>query len=351
LADRLWRAVAGLPPGYFALVMATGIVSIASWLSGMPRIAWLLLAINVVAYAVLWLLTLVRLASYPRRVLEDLASHERGPGFFTLVAGTCVLGAQVLLLAAARTIAWSLWGLGLALWAAIIYAFFTAVTVKGDKPPLAEGINGSWLLAIVATQSVSVLGSLLAPVDSGWHERLLFFTLCLYGVGCLLYVIVITLIVYRFTFLPLAAEQLTPPYWINMGAVAITTLAGAVLMLRAPDAALLADILPFLKGFTLMFWAWGTWWIPLLVILGFWRHVVRRHSLRYDSQYWGLVFPLGMYATCTIRLAEALEAPFLLLIPRYFVWVALAAWTITFAGMVHSWIEGLRALSSRAHPG
>lgn len=332
--DRLRRGIEELFPGYFALVMATGIVSIATFLLELAWIAWPLLWINVVAYTVLWAMTLARLAGHPRRVLDDVASHQRGPGFFTTVAGTCVLGTQVLVLTGARTLPWILWGLGLGLWVLIIYAFFTAVTVKLDKPPLETGINGAWLIAIVATQSVSILGSLLAPAEAPWREQFFFLTLSLYLIGCLLYLVIITLIVYRFTFLPLETGQLTPPYWINMGAVAITTLAGAILMLRAHDDALLASILPFLKGFTLFFWAWGTWWIPLLVILGAWRHVVRRHPLTYDPQYWGLVFPLGMYTTCTIRLSQALEAPFLMAIPRVFVWIAVAAWAITFVGMV-----------------
>jgi tellurite resistance protein TehA-like permease len=334
------RAVKELFPGYFALVMATGIVSVASFLLGMRPLALALLAVNVIAYVWLGALTLARLVLYPRLVLDDLASHQRGPGFFTVVAGTCVLGTQVFVLTGQRAVPWTLWGIGFALWLAIVYAFFTVITVKPEKPTLPAGINGSWLLVIVATQAVSVLGSLIVRAEGAWREELLFLTLCLYLIGCLLYLVFITLIVYRFTFFPLDADQLTPPYWINMGAVAITTLAGAVLMLRAGDSTLLAELLPFVKGLTIFFWAWGTWWIPLLVILGVWRHVVRRHPLTYDPQYWGLVFPLGMYTTCTIRLSQVLDTSFLMLIPRYFVWVALAAWAITFAGMVRSVLGG-----------
>ena len=88
--------------------------------------------------------------------------------------------------------------------------------------------------------------------------------LCMFLLGCMLYLPLITLIFYRFTFVNVTTASLTPPYWINMGAVAITTLAGARLIIAAPGWPLLNEVVPFLKGFTLFFWAAGTWWIPLL---------------------------------------------------------------------------------------
>jgi tellurite resistance protein TehA-like permease len=74
----------------------------------------------------------------------------------------------------------------------------------------------------------------------------------------------------------------------------------------------------------------------MLVILSIWRHGFRRFPLRYDPLYWGAVFPLGMYTVATTRLVRAIDAPYLMAIPRVFVFLALAAWMLVFTGMMRS---------------
>jgi len=341
---RLTTAIADLFPGYFALVMATGIVSIAAKLLGIDSAAWALLAVNVLSYLVLSVFLIIRSIRFTDRLKTDLTDHVRGPGFFTVPAGTCVLGSQLIIVTESFDIAAALWFVSIVLWLLIMYGFFAAVTTREQKPPLEKGLSGSWLIAAVATQSISVLGTLLAGYFTRYREELLFFTLCMFFVGCMLYLLLITLIFYRFTFLDLTSERLTPPYWINMGAVAITTLAGARLMLAAPEFRLIGEILPFLKGFTLFFWSAGSWWIPLLFVLGIWRHIYMRYPLQYDPQYWGLVFPLGMYTVCTIQLAHALNFESLLLIPKLFVYLAFAAWLTAFCAMIYSLFPNRRAV-------
>jgi tellurite resistance protein TehA-like permease len=334
-------------PASFALVMATGIVSIACHLLGLPPVAVALLWANVGFYLVLWALTLTRIVRFPSRVLADISHHGRAVGFFTTVAATSVLGSQAFIIGGAWRVAAVLWGLGIVLWAAVTYTVFTALTIRTDKPTLAEGINGGWLVAVVAAQSVSVLGSQLAEGSGAYAPNVLFFCLGMWLGGGMLYIWIISLIFYRYTFFEMSPSDLAPPYWINMGAVAISTLAGATLIGAAQLSPLLQDLLPFLRGFTLLFWATATWWIPMLVILGVWRHVYMRFPLRYDPLYWGAVFPLGMYAVCTFRLAHAIDAPYLLIVPRVFLYVALAAWAAAMVGLVRQLIPR-RQGSSRA---
>jgi tellurite resistance protein TehA-like permease len=335
LAGAIQQGLSDLSPAYFSLVMATGIVSIASHLLQIQVIAQVLFQFNKVAYIILWLLVLARLIFYTRRLASDLTDHLRGPGFFTMIAGTCVLGTQFVILAKDQLTALILWGIGFTMWHVLIYTFFASAALKTAKPGLDIGINGAWLIAIVATQSVSILGTFLASGLGVWKETLLFYTLTMYLLGGMLYILIITLILYRLLFFSLEPKQLTPTFWISMGAVAITTLAGDTLILNASQWTFLQELLPFLKGFNIFFWAIATWWIPLLVIFGAWRHLYKRYPLSYDPQYWGMVFPLGMYTTCTFQLAKALELPFLYSIPQYIVYIALAAWLATFSGLIN----------------
>ncbi|HNL82751.1 MAG TPA: tellurite resistance/C4-dicarboxylate transporter family protein, partial [Chitinophagaceae bacterium] len=138
----------------------------------------------------------------------------------------------------------------------------------------------------------------------------------------------------RYTFFKFSPDDLAPPYWINMGAMAISALGGSVLILNAPGAPFLDSLLPFIKGFTVFYWATGTWWIPMLIILAIWRHIIKRYPLKYDPLYWGAVFPQGMYAVCTYRMSKALNMPFLHYFYQAFIYLAIIAWTITFLGLL-----------------
>jgi tellurite resistance protein TehA-like permease len=337
----LAEGVQGLSPAYFALVMATGIVSIASERAGFRTIGAVLLWLNAAQYLLLWFLTSWRLLRYRSALVDDLTDHRSGPGFFSAVAATSVMGNQ-LIVTGAYDLAVALWIFGLFLWIMVTYTIFTTLTIKETKPTIDRGITGAWLLAVVATQSIALLSALLSRhFDQPVRLHINFVALSMWLWGGMLYIWMISLIFYRYTFFVLSPADFSAPYWINMGAMAISTLAGSLLIENAGDAWFLETLIPFLKGFTIFFWATGTWWIPMLLILVVWRHLYRKFPLRYDPLYWGAVFPLGMYAVCTFEMVRAMSLDFLLPVGRVFVYVALLAWAMTFAGLIQSLASSL----------
>ena len=326
-------------PGYFAFVMATGIVSLAWHFQGFSGTAKVLFWLNVPAYLLLWGITLVRLVRFRTEFFSDLTSHARGATFLTMVAATCVLGKQFLILTPFFLVGKWLWLLAVVLWFVLVYTFFVAITVREPKPKMESALNGGWLLIVVSTESICTLGTLVAP---SFHEpdAIYFASLVAYFLGAMFYIILITLILYRWIFRSMEANMLTPPYWINMGALAITTLAGARLLIAAEESQVLAPFRTFIPGFTLFFWATATWWIPLLALVGIWKHLWQRIPLSYDPQYWSLVFPLGMYSSATFIFAQVAKLPGLQTFARSFAYLALLAWIITFFGLVANIASG-----------
>jgi tellurite resistance protein TehA-like permease len=277
----------------------------------------------------------VRLLRFRGHLTADLASLAKAPGFFTLVAAPCVLGNQCVLLMGAPEVGLALWVVGGVFWLALTYAMLPGLMEVADKPKGEKEISGAWLLVVVGTQAMSALASLLVPrLAADAPEAPLFVALAFWLVGSMLYVWLIALIFNRILFLPLTTGDLTPAYWVNMGAMAISTLAGANLVGEAGRSSLLGELLPVLKGMTLTFWVTATWWIPILVALGAWRHLIKRVPLTYEHGFWAAVFPLGMYTACSQALIRTFHLPFLAAIPEVFVWIAVAAWGLTFAGML-----------------
>lgn len=329
-------AVAGLFPGYFALVMATGIIALGAEQLNLDIAADALWFVALAAFVVLVVLSALRVAWFPKAILSDLTHHRTGFAFLTLVAGINVLGAGAALIRGWWTLAWVLWIVGLVGWAGLLYTALIAVIVGSPKPPLGEGINGTWFLLTVATESIGVLGALLLLHRGKPSEALELTLLSVFTVGFVVYLVVMTMLFLRWTFSELRPEELEPPSWIAAGAVAITVLAGSNLLNARGVAPHVEQVAPFIEGLVVLSWANATFWIPVMIAIGCWRHVVRRVPLSYHPSYWALVFPIGMYGVATYRMAAVIHLGILVHWPQVVFGMAIAAWAFAFAGLLAS---------------
>lgn len=330
-----------LYPGYFASVMATDIVSVALLLTGAFPLSYALWSIGGALLVYLTVVYGLRALRYKTEMRRDFFDPSTAFGFFTFIAAVGVMATRFAL-GNWMVIPGVLTIIAAISWFILTYWIFAMVLITNEQP-IGQALNGSWLIAIVATESLAITWVLLTNIQPSQRATLQLLAYAFWTFGVLLYLIFIALIMYRFFFLKIQPSDLKPPYWINMGAMAITTVAGVRMLDVAQPTTLLLTLRPYIEGFTVMMWAWGTWWIPLLLIIGVWKYVFVREPMRYHPSLWSVVFPLGMYATAVQLLTHIPGLEFLADIGPYCTWIAFAAWALVALGWLWSALMTIRA--------
>jgi tellurite resistance protein TehA-like permease len=330
---RAAAAIRDLHPTSFAFVMATGIISTAAFLLGPSWLSRALLVVASAGLVVLGVALVIRLVRFRPRVVADIKAPEQVFGFFSITAGLDVLGVRFWY--AGHPLATAiLAGVAAAVWLVLTYGVPASLLLARTPDSVLGGVNGTWLLWVVSTQSLALSASVLVPAWPSQSGLLAPFAVGLWSVGLVLYLLLVSLILLRWLTVAMTPQTLTPPYWILMGATAITVLAGAKILGLSHTLPVVRATAGFVEGFSYALWAFGTWWIPLLVVLGFWRHVRHRWPLTYEPALWSVVFPLGMYSVATLSFGKAASLAFTGPLSRFMFWVAVAAWVLVAAAFL-----------------
>jgi tellurite resistance protein TehA-like permease len=321
-----------LTPGYFAIVMGSGIISVGLHLNGHERLSVVLLLVCAVSYLVLIILSGWRLLAFRHQMVSDFTDSGRAFGFFTFIAGTDVLGVR-LTMDGRYLFAGALLIVAVTTWLVLGYVIPWTAVLGNSHRPVVINANGTWFIWVVASQSVAVSAASLEPVYATLRDGLAVVAVFSWSVGVFLYAAAGIFVAARMMLYELRPADLNPPYWVAMGACAITVLAAARIVEMA-DAPMVDATRGLIAGAAVVFWAFATWLIPALLAAGWWRHVTHRVPLRYEATLWSIVFPFGMYAVAGIYLGQADHLPIVEGIGRAWLWVALTAWALTLLAMV-----------------
>ncbi|WP_405977399.1 tellurite resistance/C4-dicarboxylate transporter family protein [Streptomyces sp. NBC_00158] len=304
--SRLRAWCSALPPAAGGAVMATGVLSIGLELTGHTRF-------SIAALAVAGVLWLVLAGDFAARLVGDrgrFRAEADTPAALTAVAATTVLGARL------AALGWQRAAAALLVLAALLWPGLLAAVVLHWR----RRMPGAAFLVCVATQGLAVLAASLAA--AGYPEWLALAALACFCLGLLLYGTALT----RFDFHEVVSGA--GDHWVAGGALSITALAGAKLtalpLWTGPaDTALRAATLAAL-GISLVWYA-----VLLAAELGSPRH-------RYDVRRWSTVFPLGMTAAACLTAAPVTGLPWLRPLGEVLLWIAVAAWVLTFLAFVLS---------------
>lgn len=326
-----------LNPGYFALVMATGVVSIILHSNEWPQTSNFLLGISLAALVVLLALLGWSLLQHPARIAATTTDPRRAFTLFTFVAAWNVLSVRLSMNGLAEW-AFGFLIVGGAAWLALTYAVPVALMIRPDKQPAMPGTNGTWFNWVVGTQTVVVAaGSLPAPLA----VHLAPLAVICWSVGILLYVVLTALVLTLLIQLPLRPGELTPPYWVLMGGTAISVVAGLQTLRLQPDTLVTASR-PVIAGMSIVLWGFGTWLIPLLLVLGAWKYLVRRVRMSYEPALWSMIFVIGMYGLASHALGALLRLPWMAGLGIAFEWITAVLWVVTFVAMLWSLTQSAR---------
>lgn len=305
-------------PDVFAVVMATGILSIAAQLHHYTPISHILGVLASLGFVVLALLVAVT------RPAWDRTDPDVTLRLFTFVAACAVLDSR---LANNHSVVVTLGAMALVAW--LLLAALTARNMAaGTWTALRDRAHGAWELGSVGTSGLAIVATQVARhTGQRWWLAL---AMPVWVIGLGVYGLMTALIVWRAIAQRQDREGFEPDSWILMGGLAIATLAGDGIHALAPGW-----LAPAVRVATVVTWVVATLWIPPLIYFGL-RRIRRRPALlRFAGVWWAMVFPLGMYSAATAATAAELGRPALSTVSLQFFWIASTAWlTVCAAGLV-----------------
>ena len=316
----------GFHPGWFGAVMGTAIVGVAASMdpggaASLASAAWTLsqtmVVIAVVLAVVLAVGYLGRFVLHTDAALADLRDPVAGALYGTLPGGILVLAVAAGAIGptwfSAPTVRDLVAGLA---WVGVPLAFVLSVVfayllfVRSELVP--ETVNGGWFIPPVVNIVVPLVLVSLVPESSPATARaLLLVSYGFFGMGLVLYLLIVTMLHHRLVLHPLPHAGLAPSLWIGLGPIGVGVL--ALVKMAAAGTAIFGPAAPSIalasKLAATALWGFGVWWLAAAALLLV--HYLRSGPLPYGVGWWGFTFPLGAYTVATLALSKAWDLSWL----------------------------------------
>lgn len=316
-----------LSPANFAFVMSTGVVSLIFHKTGWLSLSWIFLMIGSLGYIALVSLFVIRLFVLKKEALDDFKDIQKMFKYLTFSAGSNALAVSFCL-SGYNLPALILASIGVLSTIALTYTLFCTLFFHIQVP--IQEISPFWLLLAIACNSSGISITTLWQHEIFINPNPLFLLLAFgfWTFGVFIYLIFMTLNLYRMIFFPFTGRDMDPCYWTCMGAAAIAVVDGSQFILVKDAPLFLLAIKPFMEGMILFLWEWGTAWIPILCLMELWKLAYFKVPFRYQPSRWAMVFPLGMYTAATDVLGASIHLDILHDMVSICLWITFFAWCL-----------------------
>ncbi|WP_397449301.1 TDT family transporter [Pseudomonas sp. NA-150] len=342
-------------PNWFAATMGTGILSLTLaqvplQIPGLRLLAEALWLFNIVLFVLFTALYTARWVFF-----FDEARRVFGHSTVSMFFGTIPMGMATIINGflvfgvphwgdAAVSIAEVMWWLDVAMSLAcgvlIPFMMFTRQQHSIDQ------MTAVWLLPVVAAEVAASSGGLLAPhlATATAQFQVLITSYVMWAFSVPVALSILTILLLRMALHKLPHESMASSSWLALGPIGTGSLGMLVLGGDAP-AIFAANGLPgvgeiangigLIAGVTL--WGLGLWWMLMAVLI-----TVRylRNGIPFNLGWWGFTFPLGVYASTTLKLGSVLNLSFFSLLGTLLVLSLVALWVVVMARTVRGAYRG-----------
>ncbi|MEP9410663.1 MAG: tellurite resistance/C4-dicarboxylate transporter family protein [Candidatus Brocadia sp.] len=314
---------------WFTAVMATIMIAAISHMYGYKVITPYFFSASLAILFSVVVFKAVQTVLFSKEALEEMLNPGKTLYFFTIVGAVNFIGICFSRVFHLHTTATLCWYVAIGLWLAVSLFSFSILFLnrKSEDRKIDDILHGGWFFATVGTQSTALLGVIVAA-HAIWHVLFIqVFSFALWSVGASLYLIFMSLIILRLVFYRFDNNTDLSPYWMNAGAAAVTAITGTVLYqhIQAVGGPFV-DFLPFLKGISLLFWSFGLWWMPFLIILAMRKLIYSDGGLAFTVGYWEIVFAVGLYADSTVQMVGLFDGQYLTIIAMCFSIACIILW-------------------------
>jgi len=253
---------------------------------------------------------------YYKDLLHELLDPEKLQYSFSLVGIVSLTGICVSRLFGWHTASYIFWYSAIVLWVGITLSSFTILFLyrKSEDRRIEDILHGGWFFVTIGTQFTALLSIEVAGQLTEYTLLIQCFSFALWSVGAFLYLIFMTLMIWRLVFYPVTQDTELSPYWMNTGAAAITTIVCVAIHQQVQiTGGPFVELLPFLKGFSLFFWSVGLWWLPFLIILAIRKQIKSSWAIQFNVGYWEIALAVCLYAAGTKQLTGLFAEHFIIM--------------------------------------
>jgi len=335
-------------PMWFAASMGIGgtanlMYQLGSQANLFKVIGLILAGLNILVFIAMLIPWILRWFVHYDTVMSDVKHPVSSNFFVTMPVAMMLIATHVIMMgssyigvSSAMTIAVILWSIGVVL--VLAFSITTTFNMMKQESIHPQMSNFSWFISPVASIVVPLLGNNLVKYYALFNIPLASFLnvidIAFYGIGFLLFIILLSIVLNRFLFHQMPPAMVLPSFWIILGPIGVGTMS----LMGIADASAILGLITDVQGIhmlALALWGFGIWALVLISVITI--NYVKEGKIPFSISWWAFIFPLAAFTLSSLSIAQVTQVNVI----KYFGFAMTAILSIIFLMTLFKTIVGV----------